>query len=159
MLKKSFLIILLLSAKSHAGWFSPSPQELYVKEPIDVASKECTSHTVTFDERSTYKTSIAFEDKIDFHSEQGKTISWPIEFAISVEILDQGESIYNKSYNEPLDHSLGWSIKWFSVPKDLPKNRELVFRFCPVNVASEFYRVYGNVNLIILKAPYVLLST
>jgi len=28
-LKKSFLIILLLSAKSHAGWFSPSPQELY----------------------------------------------------------------------------------------------------------------------------------
>ena len=158
MLKKCFLIILLVSAKSHAGWFSPSPQELFVKEPINVASKECTLHTVTFDERSTYKASITFEKKIDFHSEEGKKISWPIEFSISVEVLDQEETIYSRSYNEPLDHNLGWDIEWFSVPKELPKNKELIFRFCPLNVAGEFHRVYGNVNLVILKAPYVLLS-
>jgi len=157
-LKKCFLIVFLLSTKSHAGWFSPSPQELFVKESLDVEAKECTSHRVTFDERSTYKASITFEEEIDFHSEQGKTISWPIKFAISIEVLDQGESLYNKSYSEPLDHNLGLGIEWFSVPKDLPKNKELVFRFCPLKVAGEFHRVYGNVNLVILKAPYVLLS-
>lgn len=113
---------------------------------------------MTFNERSTYKASITFEEKIDFHSEDGGNIAWPIEFSISVDVLDGGEALYSKTYNETLDHHLGLGIDWFSVPGDLPKNRELIFRLCPLKVGEEFNRVYQHVNLVILKAPYVLLS-
>jgi hypothetical protein len=158
MKNKIILILITLLFSSNlvsAGWFSPSPPKIVMHETLDIKENSVVSFPIIFNERSNYDLNLSLKPRLDFHSEEGKKINWGTPFTFHVIIESNNKVLFQKTFEETLDHSLGygWRLK---VPGDLPINThaELKIRFEKVDNTFSF--IYKDGSIIVKKLPYIM---
>jgi len=110
--------------------------------------------SVAFNEWSGYRIILSLYPRIDFHSQEGKTLKWGETLSFKVSISSDEKIYFQYEATEKLDHNLGWGFGVVTVPTQIPKGQHMLsIQF--TEVGPEFKNIYKEARIVVTKIPLI----
>ena len=153
------LLALSPSAPAPAGWFTPSPIELYHEERFELEAG-CHETGLVLDERSRYQIGVALRPATDWHASDS-TLVWPVAFSYEFVVRDaEGRTVKRHADDAGLDHAIGVGVPdMLAAPGTLPRDEPLTLAFCAREISEAFLAAYEReVRLTVMQWPFLLFT-